>query len=111
LFISWLSLSGLIQEAVIGRRKIEVKLSFLLESLGNKKGTGRARAGRASSPIWRSGGKVFPSSPAENFTKKVNKKMYKAAMQCIFSQLVREDRLFIISEPGSVGAKNKTDGK
>ena len=64
-----------------------------------QKGTGRARAGRASSPLWRSGGVVFPSSPLENFSKRINKKMYKAAMQCIYSQLAREERLFVIYEP------------
>ena len=72
-----------------------------------QKGTGRARAGRASSPLWRSGGVTFPSSPEENFSKRMNKKMYKAAMQCIFSQLAREDRLFIINEPSVTKPKTK----
>jgi large subunit ribosomal protein L4 len=61
-----------------------------------QKGTGRARAGRASSPLWRGGGKIFPSSPDENFSQKVNRKMYRAAMCSILSQLVREDRLRVI---------------
>lgn len=61
-----------------------------------QKGTGRARAGKASSPLWRGGGKIFPSSPDENFSQKVNKKMYRAGMASILSQLVREDRLKVV---------------
>ena len=61
-----------------------------------QKGTGRARAGMTSSPLWRGGGKAFPSSPDENFTQKINKKMYRAAMASIYSQLVRDDRLAVI---------------
>jgi large subunit ribosomal protein L4 len=63
-----------------------------------QKGTGRARAGRASSPLWRGGGKVFPNSPDENFSHKVNKKMHRAGMRSIFSQLVREGRLAIVEK-------------
>ena len=58
-----------------------------------QKGTGRARAGMTSSPLWRGGGRIFPNSPDENFTQKVNKKMYRAGMAAIFSQLAREGRL------------------
>jgi large subunit ribosomal protein L4 len=61
-----------------------------------QKGTGRARAGMTSSPLWRGGGKIFPSSPDENFTQKVNRKMYRAGVATILSQLVREDRLVVI---------------
>lgn len=61
-----------------------------------QKGTGRARAGMASSPLWRGGGKIFPNSPDENFSHKVNKKMYRAGMAAILSQLVRENRLTVI---------------
>lgn len=61
-----------------------------------QKGTGRARAGMTSSPIWRGGGRAFPSSPQENFTQKINKKMYRAGMAAIFSQLVREGRLAVV---------------
>ena len=61
-----------------------------------QKGTGNARAGMTSSPIWRGGGKVFPNSPEENFTQKLNKKMYRAGMASIFSQLVREGRLAVV---------------
>ena len=61
-----------------------------------QKGTGRARAGMSSSPLWRGGGRIFPNSPDENFTQKVNKKMYRAGMAAIFSQLVREGRLAVV---------------
>lgn len=61
-----------------------------------QKGTGRARAGMSSSPLWRGGGRIFPNSPEENFSHKVNKKMYRAGVCSILSQLVREDRLSIV---------------
>lgn len=61
-----------------------------------QKGTGRARAGMTSSPIWRGGGRVFPNSPDENFSHKVNKKMYRAGIRSILSQLAREDRISIV---------------
>ena len=61
-----------------------------------QKGTGRARAGQANSPLWRGGGRIFPNSPDENFTQKVNRKMYRAGVASILSQLVREDRLVVI---------------
>lgn len=64
----------------------------------SQKGTGRARAGRASSPLWRGGGRVFPNSPDENFSQKVNRKMYRAGVAAILSQLVREDRLAVVEE-------------
>src|SRR3954470_19914593 len=61
-----------------------------------QKGTGRARAGMTSSPLWRGGGRIFPNSPDENFTHKVNKKMYRAGMAAILSQLAREGRLAVV---------------
>jgi large subunit ribosomal protein L4 len=63
-----------------------------------QKGTGRARAGMASSPLWRGGGKIFPSSPDENFSHKVNRKMYRAGMCSILSQLAREGRLTVVDQ-------------
>jgi large subunit ribosomal protein L4 len=63
-----------------------------------QKGTGRARAGMTSSPLWRGGGKIFPNSPDENFSHKVNRKMYRAGMAAILSQLAREDRLRVIDQ-------------
>ena len=61
-----------------------------------QKGTGNARAGMASSPLWRGGGKIFPNTPDENFSQKVNRKMYRAGMAAILSQLAREDRLAVV---------------
>src|SRR6056300_1158350 len=63
-----------------------------------QKGTGNARAGMTSSPIWRSGGRAFPNRPDENYSKKVNKKAYRAGMKSIFSELVRQDRLTVVEE-------------
>jgi large subunit ribosomal protein L4 len=61
-----------------------------------QKGTGRARAGMTSSPLWRGGGRIFPNMPNENFTQKINKKMYRAGMASILSQLAREGRLAVV---------------
>ena len=61
-----------------------------------QKGTGRARAGMTSSPLWRGGGRIFPNMPDENFTQKINKKKYRAGMASIFSQLAREGRLAVV---------------
>ena len=63
-----------------------------------QKGTGRARAGMTSSPLWRGGGKIFPNTPDENFSQKVNRRMYRAGMASILSQLAREDRLRVVDE-------------
>ncbi|MGH8704302.1 MAG: 50S ribosomal protein L4 [Burkholderiales bacterium] len=63
-----------------------------------QKGTGRARAGMTSSPLWRGGGKIFPASPDENFSQKVNRKMYRAGMASILSQLAREDRIRVVED-------------
>ena len=61
-----------------------------------QKGTGRARSGMTSPPLWRKGGRAFPNKPDENFTQKVNRKMYRAGMATILSQLARDERLFAI---------------
>ena len=61
-----------------------------------QKGTGRARAGMTSSPLWRGGGRIFPNMPDENFSQKINKKMYRAGMAAILSQLAREGRLAVV---------------
>jgi large subunit ribosomal protein L4 len=63
-----------------------------------QKGTGRARAGMSSSPLWRGGGRIFPNSPEENFSHKVNKKMHRAGLCSIFSQLAREGRIAVVDE-------------
>ncbi len=72
-----------------------------------QKGTGRARAGMASSPLWRGGGKIFPNLPEENFSQKVNKKMYHAGMCSILSQLVREGRLSVVESFNLEAPKTK----
>lgn len=61
-----------------------------------QKGTGNARSGMTSSPIWRGGGRAFPNSPEQNYSQKINRKMYRAGMATILSQLVREDRLAVV---------------
>ena len=61
-----------------------------------QKGTGRARAGTIRSPLWRGGGVTFAASPQDH-SQKVNKKMYRAAMRCIFSELLRQERLLVVS--------------
>ena len=63
-----------------------------------QKGTGRARAGMSSSPLWRGGGRAFPSSPDENFSHKVNKKMYRAGVCSILSKLAADDRIVVIDD-------------
>ncbi|TSA22422.1 MAG: 50S ribosomal protein L4 [Betaproteobacteria bacterium] len=72
-----------------------------------QKGTGRARAGMTSSPIWRGGGRAFPNKPDENFSQKVNRKMFRAGMASILSQLVRTDRLRVIDEIAVEGPRTK----
>jgi|TARA_B110000263_G_scaffold120381_1_gene104697 large subunit ribosomal protein L4 len=62
-----------------------------------QKGTGRARAGTIRSPIWRSGGVTFAAKPQDH-SKKLNKKMYRGAMRCILSELIRKERLFVVNE-------------
>lgn len=62
-----------------------------------QKGTGRARAGTIRSPLWRGGGRAFAASPRD-FTQKVNRKMYRGAIQAILSELVRQDRLVVVKE-------------
>ncbi|MFA5172025.1 MAG: 50S ribosomal protein L4 [Sulfuriferula sp.] len=61
-----------------------------------QKGTGRARSGMTSSPIWRGGGRAFPNSPDENFTQKINRKMYRAGIAAILSKLVSEGSLSVV---------------
>jgi large subunit ribosomal protein L4 len=61
-----------------------------------QKGTGRARAGMTSSPIWRGGGRAFPNKPDENFTQKVNRKMFRAGIATILSRLAQDGRLSVV---------------
>ncbi len=71
-----------------------------------QKGTGRARAGSIRSPIWRGGGKTFAARP-QDWAQKVNRKMYRGAMQCILAELVRQERLVLVEEIGVTAPKTK----
>lgn len=71
-----------------------------------QKGTGRARAGSSRSPIWRGGGKAHAAVP-QNWEQKVNRKMYRGAMQCILAELVRQDRLVLVEEISVAAPKTK----
>ena len=80
-----------------------------------QKGTGRARAGAASSPIWRGGGRTFPSTAERNYTHKINRKMYRAGLRSILSQLARDERIAVIESfdleaPKTRLAANKIKG-
>ena len=72
-----------------------------------QKGTGRARAGMASSPLWRGGGKIFPNGPDENFSQKVNRKMFRAGLAAILSQLARDGRLAVVEDFSLVSPKTR----
>jgi large subunit ribosomal protein L4 len=72
-----------------------------------QKGTGRARAGMTSSPLWRGGGRIFPNTPDENFSHKVNKKMYRAGMASILSKLARDGRLAVVDSLSVDAPKTK----
>ena len=71
-----------------------------------QKGTGRARAGSIRSPIWVGGGKTFAARP-QDWSQKVNRKMYRGAMQCILAELVRQDRLVLVEEFAVEAPKTK----
>ncbi len=89
------------------KQKDREEVSHTTKKPWRQKGTGRARAGMSSSPLWRGGGRIFPNSPDENFTHKVNKKMYRAGICSILSQLAREDRLSVIEELSVEAPKTK----
>lgn len=72
-----------------------------------QKGTGRARSGMSSSPIWRGGGRTFPNSPDENFSQKVNRKMYRAGIAAIFSRLASEQLLTVVDKLSVDAPKTK----
>ena len=77
-------------------KKTRAEVNHSTKKPWRQKGTGRARSGMTSSPLWRKGGRAFPNKPDENFTQKVNRKMYRAGMATILSQLARDERLFAI---------------
>mgnify|MGYP000917676252 FL=1 len=80
------------------KQKTRAEVRHSTKKPWRQKGTGRARAGMTSSPLWRGGGRAFPSTPDENFSHKLNKKMYRAGVCSILSQLAREDRLAVVDE-------------
>jgi large subunit ribosomal protein L4 len=89
------------------KQKDREEVSHTTKKPWRQKGTGRARAGMSSSPIWRGGGRAFPNSPDENFSHKVNKKMYRAGICSILSQLARDGRLSVIEEMSVEAPKTK----
>jgi len=89
------------------KQKDREEVSHTTKKPWRQKGTGRARAGMSSSPIWRGGGLTFPNSPDENFSHKVNKKMYRAGICSILSQLARDGRLSVIEELSVEAPKTK----
>ncbi|HJD43694.1 MAG TPA: 50S ribosomal protein L4 [Candidatus Paenalcaligenes intestinipullorum] len=78
------------------KQQTRAEVSYSTRKPWRQKGTGRARAGMASSPLWRGGGRAFPNTGEENYSHKVNKKMYRAGLRSILSQLAREDRIAVV---------------
>ena len=89
------------------KQKDREEVSHTTKKPWRQKGTGRARAGMSSSPLWRGGGRIFPNSPEENFSQKVNKKMYRAGMRSIYSQLAREGRINVVDSLSVEAPKTK----
>ena len=89
------------------KQKDREEVSHTTKKPWRQKGTGRARAGMSSSPLWRGGGRIFPNSPDENFSHKVNKKMYRAGVCSILSQLAREGRLSVVENFSVEAPKTK----
>ena len=71
-----------------------------------QKGTGRARAGTIRSPLWRSGGVTFAATPRD-YSKKLNKKMYRAGLRSLVSELLRQERLIVIEKLGVTEPKTR----
>jgi large subunit ribosomal protein L4 len=82
--------------SVDSKQKTRAEVRHSTKKPFNQKGTGRARAGMTSSPQWRGGGRTFPNTPDQNYSHKLNKKMYRAGMASILSQLVRDDRFHVV---------------
>ena len=80
------------------KQKTRSEVSKSTKKPFRQKGTGNARAGMASSPLWRGGGRIFPNTTLENYSHKVNRKMYRAALTSILSQLIRDDRFNVVEE-------------
>jgi large subunit ribosomal protein L4 len=79
-------------------QKTRAEVSHSTKKPFRQKGTGNARAGMRASPLWRGGGRIFPNKPDENFAQKLNRKMYRAGVASILSQLAREDRLAVVED-------------
>ena len=90
------------------KQKTRAEVRHSTKKPWRQKGTGRARAGMTASPLWRGGGRTFPNKPDENFTQKLNRKMYRAGMASILSQLVREERLTVVDAFTLDGPKTKS---
>ena len=88
-------------------QKIREAVKHSTKKPWRQKGTGRARAGSTSSPLWRGGGRTFPNMADENFSHKVNKKMYRAGMAAILSQLARDGRLAVVDSISVDAPKTK----
>ena len=89
------------------KQKTRAEVRHSTKKPWRQKGTGRARAGMTSSPLWRGGGRAFPASPEENHSHKLNRKMYRAGVCSILSQLAREDRLAVVDEISLEAPKTK----
>ena len=103
----WSWLSKPTPAKALALRRIANKVKHSTKKPFRQKGTGRARAGMTSSPLWRGGGRIFPNMPDENFTHKLNKKMYRAGMAAILSQLAREGRLSVVESIDIEAPKTK----
>ncbi|MDD3265750.1 MAG: 50S ribosomal protein L4 [Burkholderiales bacterium] len=90
------------------KQKTRSEVAHSTKKPWRQKGTGRARSGTTASPVWRSGGRAFPNTPDENFSHKVNRKMYRAGMAAILSKLVADDRLVVTSEFNIDSPKTKS---
>jgi large subunit ribosomal protein L4 len=80
------------------KQKTRAEVSHSTKKPWRQKGTGRARSGTTSSPVWRGGGRAFPNTPEENFSQKVNRKMYRAGVAAILSKLVADNRLIVADD-------------
>ncbi|MDR1890183.1 MAG: 50S ribosomal protein L4 [Zoogloeaceae bacterium] len=89
------------------QQKTRAEVTHTTHKPWKQKGTGRARAGMSSSTIWRGGGRAFPNTPEENFGQKVNKKMFRAGVASILSELVRQDRLVVVDSLSIDAPKTK----
>ena len=102
--------NAFLANARTGNRKqlTRAEVSHSTKKPWRQKGTGRARSGTTSSPVWRSGGRAFPNTPEENFSQKVNRKMYRAGMAAILSKLVADGRLIVANELNIETPKTKS---